>query len=669
MKRLLILIFALSGISAFAAETKVENYRCQLLGEVREVEGVAKEYVKSVCWDGNMLYCGAEHSIYALDATEAISPKLLSSFEIYGYVRQIVVQDKYLYAACRESGVWILDVSDPRDMKLVSRYDPVELATGIDVAGDVMFLACRQNGVEIVDVSDPSKPAHIRHIKTSESQSVFYSDGILYSGEWADSWVTSINAADMADVKILNTSPLQGYGDGVWAYGHYLYAATGHHSRSGKASKAGDGHGLEIFDIRDKTAPKHISRVDFDKMYSSYPDYWTVRPASNGKYIICADTFNGLYVVDVRRPSKPVIASRFTATDHEGKALPITSVAVGQGVIYATVHQGLGLVAIKCPKIKPVERDRGRLPVNAAYRYPYSTREESHFVSWKPSARVPVRGVAAKDSLIYAACTFDGLAILKLDDNGKPVQIGRGPMGYASDVAICGEKLVVAEGFDGVAVYKAGAELEEVARFNKFNFDGSHGLCFWVFAPDSEHIVAATRYHGYYYFTKDLEYLGQAGRGPGWDKFVPDAADSEGWYPRIQHNAGVFWVNVNDVSAGEKKDAGFKPTLFDGVCAFRDNSFITCTKGQMYVYSHNNAGEAKVGIGENLYGAPAWDRGEQLGLTARIARSISMVDISNDKAPKVLWTESCEGFPEIATFGEGRFLVPCGYQGLLIERK
>lgn len=669
MKRLLILIFALSGISAFAAETKVENYRCQLLGEVREVEGVAKEYVKSVCRDGNMLYCGAEHSIYALDATEAISPKLLSSFEIYGYVRQIVVQDNYLYAACRESGVWILDVSDPRNMKLVSRYDPVELATGIDVAGNVMFLACRQNGVEMVDVSNPARPAHIRHVKTSESQSVFYCDGILYSGEWADSWVTSINAADMADVKILNTSPLQGYGDGVWAYGHYLYAATGHHSRSGKASKAGDGHGLEIFDIRDKTAPKHISRVDFDKVYSSYPDYWTVRPASNGKYIICADTFNGLYVVDARRPSKPVIASRFTATDYEGKALPITSVAVGQGVIYATVHQGLGLVAIKCPKIKPVERDRGRLPVNAAYRYPYSTREESHFVSWKPSARVPVRGVAAKDSLIYAACTFDGLAILKLDDNGKPVQIGRGPMGYASDVAICGEKIVVAEGFDGVAVYKAGAELEEVARFNKFNFDGSHGLCFWVFAPDSEHIVAATRYHGYYYFTKDLEYLGQAGRGPGWDKYVPDTADSDGWYPRIQHNAGVFWVNVNEVAAGEKKDTGFKPTLFDGICAYKDDSFITCSKGKMYVYSHGDAGEAKTGVGKDLYGAPAWDRGGRLGLAARIARSISMVDISDDKAPRVLWTESCEGFPEIAMFWKGRFLVPCGYQGLLIGKE
>ena len=42
MKRLLLFILALSGISALAAETKVENYRSQLLGEMREVEGVAK---------------------------------------------------------------------------------------------------------------------------------------------------------------------------------------------------------------------------------------------------------------------------------------------------------------------------------------------------------------------------------------------------------------------------------------------------------------------------------------------------------------------------------------------------------------------------------------------------------------------------------------------------
>lgn len=669
MKKITVLLYILSGVFAFAAQPKVENFKGNLLGEVREVEGVGKEYVKSVYLKGNTLYCGAGHSVYALDAAEAMSPKLLSSYEIYGYVRQIVVQGNYLYAACRESGVWILDVSDPLNMQLVSRYDPVELATGIDVAGDVMFLACRQNGVEIVDVSNPARPAHIRHVKTSESQSVFYSDGILYSGEWADSWVTTIDVSDVSDVKILNTSPLQGYGDGVWTYGNYLYAATGHHSRSGKVSKAGDGHGLEIFDISDKTAPRHISRVDFAKIYSSYPDYWTVRPANKGKYVVCADTFNGLYVVDARRPSKPIIASRFTATDRDGKALPITSVAIGNGVIYATVHQELGLVAIKCPKIKPVERDRGMLPANASYRYPYTTSGDSHFVSWKPSGRVPVRGVAVKDSLIFAACTYDGLAILKLDDNGEPVQIGRGPMDYASDVAICGDRLVVAEGFGGVAVYNIGEELTELARFNEFNFDGSHGLCFWVFAPDNEHIVAATRYHGYYYFTKDLKYNGQAGRGPGWDKYVPDAADSDGWYPRIQHNAGVFWVNVNDVIVGEKKDAGFKPTLFDGVCAYKGDSFITCTKGKMYVYSHCDAGVAKAGVGANLYGAPAWDCGVRLGLTARIARSISMADISDDKAPKVLWVESCEGFPEIATFSKGRFLVPCGYQGLLIEKK
>lgn len=668
MKRLFILIFSLFYISVSATEIKVENYSCRLLGEVREVEGVAKEYVKSVCLEGNTLFCGAGHSVYALDATDAMVPKLLSSCEIYGYVRQIVVQGSYLYAACRESGVWILDVSDPRNIKLVARYDPVELATGIDVAGDVMFLACRQNGVEIVDVSNPAKPTHIRHVKTSESQSVFYSDGILYSGEWADSWVTSIDVADMSDVKNLSTSPLQGFGDGVWTCGNYLYAATGHHSHSGKASKAGDGHGLEIFDIRDKTTPRHISRVDFAQFYGSYPDYWTVRPANNGKYVVCADTFNGLYVVDAHRPAKPIIASRFTATDNEGKALPVTSIAVGKGVIYATVHQELGLVAIKCPKIKPVERKRGKLPANATYRYPYQTADHSRFVAWKPSEYAPVRGVAAKDSLIFAACTYAGLSILKLGEDGKPEQIGRGPMAYASDVAVCGDRLAVAEGPAGVAVYRIGDQLEEIARFDGFNFDGSHGLCFWVFAPDNEHIVAATRYHGYYYFTKDLKYLGQAGRGPGWDKYVPDAADSDGWYPRIQHNSGVFWVNVNDVAAGEKKDAGFKPTLFDGVCAYKDDSFITCTKGKMYVYSHNDAGEPRTGVGENLNGAPAWDRGSRLGLTARIGRSISMVDISSDSAPILLWTEACEGFPEVATFWKGRFLVPCGYQGLLIEK-
>jgi hypothetical protein len=279
-------------------------------------------------------------------------------------------------------------------------------------------------------------------------------NGILYSGEWRKHCVSVIDAKDMANLKTLKTVNLQGFGDGVWTYGNYLYVATGQHLGDESLpyeKRRGMGHGMEIFDISDPVNPKHISRIGFDFCHMSANDLWTPRPCSGGKYVAVADTYNGFYVVDAHNYENLSILTKLSFTcDDNGKAAPVTSLAIGKGVIYISVFDGLGFYALVCPEVYPDVKEKGVPPTNANYRYDYSTSETSKFHAWRPESKAPVRGLAAKGSLLYAACSYGGLAILQQKKSGEVKLLGYGPMKFAGDVKVEGDILWVAEGFDGL---------------------------------------------------------------------------------------------------------------------------------------------------------------------------------------------------------------------------
>ena len=60
--------------------------------------------------------------------------------------------------------------------------------------------------------------------------------------------------------------------------------------------------------------------------------------------------------------------------------------------------------------------------------------------------------------------------------------------------------------------------------------------------------------------------------------------------------------------------------------------------------------------------------GRNIALTNRLSKEISMVDFPEGFQPLVLWTQSTTGYPETPIFWKKKLLVPCGYQGLLIQK-
>ena len=135
-----------------------------VLGNPHKVESVG-DSAMGVFLQGDTLYCIADDSLYALDVSTPLSPKLRGSLSGMDNRRQVVAQGNFAYVVSRETGLRIVDVSNPEKMQLMSRFDSVEFATGIEVVGNTVFLSERINGVEAVDVSehlrsDPQKSSN-----------------------------------------------------------------------------------------------------------------------------------------------------------------------------------------------------------------------------------------------------------------------------------------------------------------------------------------------------------------------------------------------------------------------------------------------------------------------------------------------------------------------------
>ena len=678
MKLKFLFILSLSFLFVAASAQKLENFNGEFIKEIKPIKTLPNKSTGPLFLDGDILFGGAGRYIFAADVSDPMNPKKLSQVEIYGAVRQITVLNGYLYAACRDSGAWVVDVHNPSAMKVVTRFDTVELATGIDAAGDVLFLGTRQNGVEFVDISNPANPVHIRMEKTHESQSVTYRDGILYSGEWGAHCVTVMDASDMSTLKTLRTVNLQGHGDGVRIFGDYLYAATGHHlsdPKLTKEEKTGNGHGLEILDISDPVNPKPISRVGFDHCYVRSNDFWHPRPCSNGDYVAVADTYNGLYIVECKDKSNPQKMCRLSFNDWRGNKAALTGLAIGKGVIYVGVSGGSGYYALRCPDAYPCEDVKGTPPANASFRYAYPTKG-GHFKAWKPKSQAPVRDVAAYEDIVFAACSYGGLAILKKGGKAGLQQIADGPMAYSGGVKVSGDILWVAEGFDGLGAYRIGKDgsLEPIARYKDFYKHGPYAACLWVSVPNEKFVAASTRDGGYYYLDvtdlKNIKCKAYLGSGPGWDKYLADKADSRGFFPATRHRVGIVWIDLNAEKMTETIDKTLNVSLADGVCHFRYDGFLTCTNGRMYTYSSRdiNSGYVTKEDGKGFRGMPTWDGGRNVALTDRLNRKISLVDVPEGYPPMLLWTDTTTGYPETPIFWRKKLLVPCGYQGLLIQK-
>ena len=681
IKSLLSILGCTLSLSIFAADDiTVHDIEGNPFGEVKKIEGTTKTGM-ALYLDGKTLYAGINHYLHIYDVTEPMNPKELGKIGGLGNVRQMVAQNGIVFIAARETGLWIIDAKNPCQPKVITRFDTIELATGIDVAGDILFVGQRNNGVEFIDISDLKNPAHIKLHKTSESQSVYYRDGYLYSGDWGMGEITVIDASDMSKIKTVSITKLDGFGDGIDLSGKYIFASTGHHSKLGKKSKEeafGMGHGVEIFDVSDPKSLKKVSSIKFPKCYALGDDYWT--PRACGNTVFCTDTFNGAFALDISNIKEPKIIGRITTKpNRKGYAsTPISSIAVGDGVIYLTALK-YGLFAVECKSAKYIPRQKGKMPINKEYRENYPTNEEK-FVVWKPEMRAQVRSVAMNGNIAYAACANYGLAVLRISKN-KIKQIGRIPVPFAGDVVVKDGKLFVAEGADGLAVYKikSPTKLEELGRINKFFPEST--LSLWVWVPDGNFAVTSSRNGKILIFIdiRDLKNMKVAyaeGGCPGWDKYLANNVVGGKYLGMSFANKCFTWYDISGDKPVKTLESRInKPSVPNGCCVYKNDKLLYTCRGRVTILDPNQKENADgtpwsgVKYEKTGWSMPTWDGGNKVYFTSRINKTITCHDYTDEKKPKPIWKETIIGNPETPVFWNGIPIFPVGYQGLIMYKQ
>ena len=697
-------LFGILFVSLAASVSFAETDGGAVFGTARKFHAAEKAMALAI--EDGRLYAGSGDELAVFNLGDPLNPKLLGRVEGVVSARQIAVQSGFAYVTAREGGLWIVDCTDPAKPRIRSRFDTCELATGVDVAGDVCFCGQRQNGVEFIDVSNPDHPQHIAMRKTGESQSVLYRDGWLFSGEWGAAQVTVFDARDMRNIREVTKVDLYGYGDGLWAQGDYLYAARGHHAKhrvvtgglmtkemkrfGGPAVGGGMGHGLDIFDISNPASPKRVGEVDYPPFYARGLDMWT--PRTSGDLLIAAQTHNGVFAVDISDKTAPKVLGRWTCPNPKHPDSPgdcVGSVAIGDGAVYAAVY-GVGLFVLPCERARRETRAKGKPPAHASFRETYPVETDVWHV-WKPKDVGQCRALALKGDIVYAACGDAGLYALKvLPGNSGLKELGKLPRHErVYDVSVRGDRIYTAEGEEGFGVYDVSgnpAEFREVARLPRIGKSGSNRLALCVTAIDDRWACLSTR-HG-----TDLYDIGalplfrhvlHTGGCPGWDKYLQDRAVGDGRYIAFNNaNSSIIWIDLKAEPPVARKTERNRLSLANGICAFRDDLSLVSKSGSYCLlkpgeldppdggcWKFRELPEAFPGEGRmsHINGIPRSD-GKSVVFLSRITRRGALYDFADAERPKLVRSWKFSGNPDLALFHDGKVLIPCGYEGVLLQK-
>ncbi len=640
-------------------------------GKRLETQPVGTGPAMDVAIADDHLYAIGGGRLVVLAGAREPKPRIVGELQGLGHVRQIAVSDGHAFITSREDGLYIVDVRQPVQPRLVAHYDTVELATGIAVAGQIAAVANRFAGVELLDVSVPSQPRHLATVRVGEAQSVAFHGPWLYAGVWGTRELAVIDVRDPRHPRLVKSMPLDGYGDGVDIQGHLLAVATGHHATSKQSPKSGDaawghGHGVEFFDISDPAAPRWLSRLKLPPFYLIGMDMWGVVLA--GDHAFVNDTHNGFFLLDLHDPTQPrCIAYRQLPSDRKsGEPSPAAGLAVAGGVAFVAgasddVHRiDTGLADAEPAPVPPLQAPPAppEAPSSGAV---YRTSGQVHAV-------LPWR-----DDLLLAACGTAGLHVVRLRGDALEPVAHYPTRGFARDVAIHEDRVLVAESQGGLSIWQARADAT-IDRIGSYEVPGNsihqvvladHGRV--AFLAVGAGRLQAVRLSGDGKAERILEdqHFGLFYSLP----FSPSAkADS-----RILAQWHVTGLYEYAAENGTAKYTGFNyPHRFGtgaGAVSWRDGWLAISRNGYFFIRPGQTAPPEELGLtqvpDQPLVGKPSAS-GDTLFVADAFAGRVVALDLSSPTSPRLLATLQTEGHPGFVRVHHGKALIPAGNDGLIV---
>ncbi len=282
------------------------------------------------------------------------------------------------------------------------------------------------------------------------------------------------------------------------------------------------------------------------------------------------------------------------------------------------------------------------------------------------------------------ACGDAGLHVLKVRSEGGFEKIGE-LSGHPRvfDVQVDGTRLYTAEGLDGFGFYEMDGPtgFREIGRLPRIGPGNNVALCVWV--ADRDHLVLSSRNGGCRFFDiSDLAHpkdLFRFGSCPGWDKYMMDAPIGDGRYIAYNNaHRSIIWIDLKGTPAPRISTATKYNfiSLSNGLCRFADDKALVAIKSGYALIAPNQGDPAdhsrwqmKELPGPKMFGIPRKDpNGTRVVKTCRIKREVALYDFADPEKPVFVKYWKVSGNPDIAQFCNGKVVIPCGHQGVLLQK-
>ena len=632
---------------------------------------------------GDYLYAAGDGSLTVFEITsDPAHPKHVAELTGVKGCRQIAISNGTAYITARNRGLWIVDVTDPRDPKLIRRFDTIELATGIAATENVIFVAHRVYGVQILDVTDPRSPQHISQVRTAEAQSVAYSDGMLYIGDWAVGKLTIVDVHNLRHPRIVAQTTLDGFGDGVFLQGNLCFCSTGHDAKSGPVeTREGNGRGVEIFDVSNPIAPMKLGGFKFPQFVPRDNDYWTCRAC--GDTLFCVDSHNGFYVLDVADPANikgrghlqlpPPIYKWKIPEDRKLSNDCCASLATADGVVYIA---GLttGVYVVRTPAAYKQPQQSLRLDIPAEITETVDARLHRY------DMHCQVRRVAVKDDFAYVAASHGGLKLFRIEKGGL-TELQSWERECVYDVGIHGDTLFVAEDGRNIVAYQIAKDgtLTEIGRGRL-----PGGQSVQIVHPFMDGAYLAVSGGTGRFTVLDVTdptqmkpvYSGGV-RGILYGDMFP-THDRDGVFPVNWHSRGIAWYNLNETNAVAKSEGNPpKGSQLDGLDLMSNGQFVFTLRGSRLAFLDPNSPEQPqvVEVKDTfekmpIRGIPTVNENLVVFASRRDGKVVTL-DLSDPENPTVV-KDRCydlsQGNCDRVVFHKGKMIIPAGHFGLFMEK-
>lgn len=270
----------------------------------------AADYVEVA---GARAFVAGGKTVTIVDVADPGAPKPLGSYTFPELIWGMAVSGTTLYVAADTYGLGILDVSQPDAPVLLGAIRTPGQAKNVALAGSQALVADHVSGIDVIDVSSPGSPRLVTSMFVDGfAKDVVARGTLLYT-------LDQPNGLNVFDVSSRAEAPL-----GTATLPIPIALRSQMDVNEGAAPRlaaiAGGGPMVQLFDVTDARAPKHVTN------YRTPGN--AVRVALRGAMLYVADGIAGLSVVSLANPSTPAVASTHKTP------MPARDVAVAGDLVF-----------------------------------------------------------------------------------------------------------------------------------------------------------------------------------------------------------------------------------------------------------------------------------------------------------------------------------------------